>query len=753
MGIWANKLMQTILRQTILHNKKNYSSKKLLVVMFLSAGVLSPFNSYASNLEKLLFSKLPSNKVQINLFGDETFPEPKIFSTKDPARVVFDFYGMKSKLDVNRYNIKIGAVDTLQIVQVADRTRVVMNLIASAPYQISQEQNQFIINVNPIDKGLSDKAEIQPFAPQPNLPKDQSLVNIDFHRTEKGGGRIIVNLSDAETSVNLKQQDGQIIVDFKNINIPSNLEKRLDVTDFATPVRAVETFQNGEHVRMIIEPLGQYQQVSYQNDDIFTVILDPIDKKKEEKKPETNESGYSGERLSMNFQRLEVRSALSVIADFTGLNIIASDDVQGDLTLNLKDVPWDQALDVILETKGLAKRQKGNVIWVAPAQRLADFEKLQLEAAKTSEALEPLISEILEINYAKAIDLRDVILEDREDIENDDEENRQIVLVQSGSAETDQENASNASASLQITVDERTNSLIITTTASNLKVIKALIAKLDRPVRQVMVETRIVSANDNFSKELGAKLGFQRLTENASGPNSSNFGSTAGSGTLSGANAVQSSFLDGDGLFDATTEPGNLSVDLGANGALGNSPASYAFSLFKAGTGYANIINLELSALEAEAKGKIVSSPRLVTSNQQEARISTGESRFITTTNSQGTTVLQSRDALLSLAVRPQISPDDTIVMDVIITQDFFLATNAIRRNNIITQVTVDNGETVIIGGIYQEQEAKEITKVPILGDIPVLKRLFRKTSKSQDRTELIIFLTPKIIDGELDIG
>lgn len=723
-------------------------SKKITIINALFLSLVASSVCSAANLNEVLFSKLPSNKVQINLSGDGDFPEPKIFSTKDPARVVFDFFGMKSKLDKPNFNIKSGAVDTLSVVNVADRTRVVMDLLDNAPYRVSRNANTFVINVDgPERLIIKDKAKPQPFSVKPKLDVSRRVKGVDFRRSEKGGGRIVVDLSDPSTIVGLKKIDGEVVVDFRKTTLDNSLEKRLDVTDFATTVRALDVFQNGDDVRIVIEPSGPFQQVSYQNDNIFTVILDPIEKKVEKK---DDGSGYKGDKLSMNFQGVEVRSVLSVISDFTGLNIIASDDVTGDLTLNLKDVPWDQALDLILETKGLAKRQKGNVIWVAPAQRLAEFERLQLEAAQSSKALEPLVTEVIEINYAKADVIKGVILEERDN--SDSNPGQQILFVQPGSADSSSNVSSDKDASLKITADERTNSLIITTTESNLIGIKALIAKLDSPIRQVMVETRIVLANDTFSKELGAKLGLQRVVENAVA-GSSNVGNVASSGTLQGANNIQQSLLDGNESVFNASRLGAPNVDLGASGAADSAPASYAFSLFKAGTGYADIISLELSALEAEGSGKIVSSPRLVTSNQKAAEITTGQTRFITVGISpEGTPITVTRDALLKMLVTPQITPDDNVILDVNITQDTFLTIDSIRRNNIATQVSVENGETIIIGGIYQEAQFDNVTKVPLLGDLPVLGRLFKKRSRQDNRSELLIFLTPKIIDGELNL-
>lgn len=749
--------------QPLLKRKVSFL-KKIVYFVFVATSALSSGSAIAAELEKVLFTQLPSNKVQISLKTSEgTLPEPTVFKTQSPARIVFDFIGLKSALQQTDFLVNSGSVASLKVVEVSDRTRLVMNLVASAPHEVSQSDGQFVIVVDPVSTASINNVEPKPFAKKSEIISSRKVDNVDFRRTAKAGGKVIIKLSDPKTVVNVGQKDGEVVVDFRDTTVDSALEKRLDVTDFATTVSSIDTFQNGKNVRMIISPSSEYQQISFQNNDIFTIILDPITEEKVEEDNLADENGFTGERLSLNFQRLEVRSALSVISDFTGLNIIASDDVSGELTLNLKDVPWDQALEVILETKGLAKRQKGNVIWVAPARRIAEFEKQQLEAAQSSAALEPLVSEVVKINYANAEDLRDVILDDTNDDSsnsgsgNGNAERSVVFLQQTGSGVnpvgSDEDNG--GAVSLAITADERTNSLIVTTTRSNLIAVKALIRELDTPVRQVMVETRIVDAADNFSKELGARLGFTRLTENAEALGTTgNLGNTAIAGSLAGANNAQQSIIDGGDIFANTAGPGNLNVDLGANPIGTTAPASYAFSLFRAGTGFANIINLELSALEQSGQGKIISSPRLVTSDKQTAEIETGESRTIgTRTDDDGNAVAITRDALLSLSVTPQISPDDNIILEVEVTQDFFLTGNDVQRNRIETEVTIENGETIVIGGIYQEQQSDFVTKVPLLGDIPYLGRLFKQRSRSNNRTELLIFLTPRIIDGKLSLN
>ena len=710
----------------------------------------------AADLKGIKYTKLPGDKVQINLETSGDFDEPGVFNTSEPARLAFDFFGMKKGDVESLLKVGIGSVDSIVTVATDDRTRVVVNLIENAKFNTEKIANGFVINVgNGIEKtSTATSSKPKPFAKQPELVSSKSIEKIDFRRSKNGGGKVIVNLSDPSTSIDVSEQAGEIVIDFQGAKISSDLEKRLDVTDFATPVDSIDSFQSGENVRLILIPNGEYRQISYQNGKEFTVIVDPFVETEEERAARENETGFNGERLSINFQRIQVRAALAVIADFTGINIVASDEVEGELTLNLKDVPWDQALDVILETKGLSKRQTGDVIWIAPAARVAELKKAQAEAAAASAELEPLVSEVIQINYARATDLRDVLLGEEDNSggggqSNDDTQN--TVILDEGEGGSGSQNAKDGKSGLIITADERSNSLLVTTTRENLKGIKALINKLDKPLRQVMVETRIVEASDTFSRELGARLGFQRVTENTSGFGSgTNLGTTISGATVGGNDVVGNSLVDDGPLQFAQGGPG-LNVDLSANPIGLESAASYAFQLFRAGTGFANILNLELSALEANGDGKIVASPRLVAANNTEARISQGQIVIFERANSDGETL--EREALLELVVTPQITPDDRVILDVEITQDSFESATVINTKRIETQILVENGETIIIGGIFQEQEVNQITKVPFLGDLPYLGNAFKKKSKLKDRTELLIFLTPKLINDALRLG
>jgi len=718
-----------------------------------------------AKLNSIIYSKLTGDNVQINLVTDGLVGEPGSFSTNNPARIALDFFGLKKNLRENLIKIGVGQVDSVVAVETEDRTRVIINLFDTARYEVGKAENGYVITVFNTEFDDSVRVAPKPFAKPHDVVQKRNVEKIDFRRSELGGGKLTIDFSEESVTVDTREKDGEIIVDLLGVNLPNELEKRLDVIDFATPVQTIDAFQNSENVRMVLVPQGKYQHLSYQSGKRFTLMVDPIIETEEDrKKAEADESGYSGERLSINFQKIDVRSALAVIADFTGINFVTSDSVQGEITINLQDVPWDQALDVIMKTKGLAKRQNGNVIWIAPAQEIARVEEEALKAQATAAEFAPLSSEIIQINYAKAKDIAEVI--------------KSVKVIKQGSTSSNASVGGNNSSSLNVTetdknslltergsvtVDERTNSLLVQDVASKIKQLRKVIAQLDKPVRQVMVETRIVEASDTFSRELGARLGFQRVTENARFPganDSQGIGEFVGSGTTEGLQTIQNSQLEEDGVLEFDTSrgtPGGLAVDLGASGIDGNRAASYAFDVFRTGTGFAHLITLELSALEANGRGKIIASPRLVTANQKKAIIKQGEERLFTVPGADQGEV-EEKEAVLLLEVTPQITPDDRVILDVKITQDAFIpasdgAVGALRKKEVITQVLADNGETIIIGGIYQEEISKGTTKVPILGDIPILGNLFKKKSSRESRVELLIFLTPKIISPKLNLG
>lgn len=726
------------------------------------------------NLNNIVHSKLPGDNIQINLVTDGNVGAPGTFSTANPARIALDFFGMKKQLANDMIKISEGNVDSVVAVETADRTRVIINLISTSRFDVVEAEDGYAITVYNTEIDDSARTEPKPFAKRPDVLPDTAVSNIDFRRSEAGGGSLTIDLSEEGTTIDTREQDGEIIIDLLGVTLPTELERRLDVVDFATPVRTVDAFQNSDNVRLVIVPQGDYQHLSFQAGNRFTLVVDPVVITEEDKKNEAEELlGYSGERLSINFQKIEVRAALAVIADFTGINFVTSDTVQGDITINLKDVPWDQALDVIMKTRGLSKRQTGNVIWVAPSQEIAKVEEEELKANAIAAEFAPLVSEIIQINYAKAADIADVI--------------KSVKVVRQGAVSSSSAANSSFASSLNVTetdknslltgrgsvtVDARTNSLLVQDVAGKIKELRGVIAKLDKPVRQVLIETRIVEANDTFSKELGARLGFQRITSQAKfpGASGSNIGDFIGSGTTEGLTTIVDSLNDDEPgtIYDQSRgTPGGLAVDLGAASINGDNPASYAFDIFRAGRGFQHLITLELSALEADGRGRVVASPRLITSNQREASISQGVEQYVTIPgNGSGASGggggggaggggggLEKIEAELRLVVTPQITPDDRVIMDVTINQDRLITSQLVGTKEIQTQVLADNGETIVIGGIYQEDEGADEVKVPFLGDVPVLGRLFKKKSTRSNRTELLIFLTPKIISPKLNLG
>ena len=748
----GSKIMKTCLS---IKNTFRPGIVSAVIGLLLAMSASMAFAQNTVNLTSIVYSQLPGGDVQINLVTDGNVGEPGSFSTDNPARIALDFFGMRQQLDQTSMKISSGKVDSVVAVETPDRTRVIINLIDTARYQVLEAENGYAITVYNTQIDESPRVTPAPFAKRPDVLSETAVTNIDFRRSDAGGGSLIVDLNDDGVTVDTRERDGEIIVDLLGVTLPTELEKRLDVVDFATPVRSIDAFQNSNSVRLVILPEGKYQHLSFQTGNRFNLVVDPIVETEEDlRNQEDLDNGYEGERLSINFQNIDVRSVLAVIADFTGINFVTSDSVQGEITINLKDVPWDQALDVIMRTKGLAKRENGNVIWIAPAAEIARVEEEELKANAVVAELTPLASEIIQINYAKAADIADVIKSvEPVDISGD-----------GGGVNVETDTNSLLTSRGSVTVDDRTNSLLVQDVAYKISQLRNVIAKLDKPVRQVMIETRIVEASDTFSKELGAKLGFQRITENAQFPGASgtNLGQFIGGGTTDGNNIISDSLAEDDGLIEFA-DPSGLSVDLGANGIDGSRAASYAFDIFRAGTGFAHLITLELSALESDGRGKVVASPRLITANQREATIKQGEERVFTVSSantaggqSQST---ETKEAVLELTVTPQITPDDRIIMDVLVIQDTFIPTTnlltaaALRTAEIQTQVLTANGETIVIGGIYQEVQDEAVTKVPLLGDLPVLGNLFRRKSQNDSRTELLIFLTPKIISPKLNLG
>ena len=695
-------------------------------------------------LTGLNYARLSGDRVQIDIEVDGTAPEPKVFRTVDPPRIALDFAGMTNKSGKQMHRVDISAVNSLVLAEDGERMRMVLNLANPADFSVDRTVDGLALTVSPgaSRTGLSTQSTRRAvnFIQDDGIDKPYQINNVDFRRSSNGAGRVIVKLSGSEVAVDLQEIAGEIIAVFPNTKLPVELEQRLDVTDFATPVSTVDTFEDGRNTKMVITPFGRYKQSSVQSGDTLVVEISPLSRAEIEAE-RADEFGYTGERLSLNFQRISVRAALQVIADFTGLNFVTSDAISGDLSLRLKDVPWDQALDVILQTKGLAMRQKGNVVWVAPAQEIADKERQALESRQEVGELAPLVSELIRISYAKAEDIAAIL----KSIKAVDSGIQQSAFGSVSINELKTEENTLLSSRGSVTVDQRTNSLLIQDTAVKLREVRELITKLDVPVKQVQIETRIVEANDDFSKNIGARLGFSMIVQDAETIGGVNLGDNFLGATVdSNADARLSGTLDNS---DA------LSVNLPASAIGEDAAASYAFSLARLGDGFLKLLDLEISALQAEGNGRVVANPKILTTDKNTATIEQGQERLTTFGSAFGTVATEGQEALLKLEVTPQITPDDKITLDVEITNDSFAGVDdTVNTKRIETQTLLENGETVIIGGIYTQDEFFMVSKVPFLGDIPFLGNLFKKRTSRNNRTELLIFLTPRIIDPALAI-
>jgi type IV pilus assembly protein PilQ len=707
------------------------------------AGAAAPTVDEKNVIEDIVYSKLAGDRVQITLKMSKAPVEPSAFTITNPARISLDFPNTRVGMAKKTVPVKEGAVYSITAIGAEDRSRVVLSLIKPVAYSTTVDDKNFVITVEaPVGTVAgTEQPKTTHFASSRKSGGKYSLKNIDFRRGPQGDGKIIINLSDPTVGIDIREQAGEIIVDFLDTSISLEMQRRLDVVDFATPVQTIDTVAQGKNTRMVITPKGKYEHIAYQTGSVFTLSVKPIIEKPDEKK--VDEFGYSGEKLSLNFQNIEARAALQVLADFTGLNFVVSDTVRGSLTLRLKDVPWDQALDLIVDAKNLAVRRKGNVVTVAPAAEVAAKEKAALEATKSVIELEPLVSELIQINYAKADDVA-ALLKSIKPVGGglpEQASGSQIL----GAAPPPAAPTSSATNSLlsprgQVTVDARTNSILIQETPGKIREIRKLISQLDQPVRQVMIESRLVEATDNFSKSLGTKFGVKTTKNtNASGR----------TGAVSGTATDSSSIVSAGTL---TSSADGLNVNLPSPGIGTTSAASLGVTLAKLGAN-GSLLNLELSALEQEGKGKLISSPRVITANQKKASIEQGQERVFTTVTTGAVTVTTKR-ATLKLDVTPQITPDDRVILDVDITKDNFAdAINGLLNvKEIKTQVLLDNGETVVIGGIYEQDKNDTTSKVPFFGDLPLLGWLFKSQEAHDNKTELLIFLTPRIMSENISL-
>jgi type IV pilus assembly protein PilQ len=674
---------------------------------------------------------LPGGKVvvKVNLKNALT-ALPAGFTVGNPPRIALDLPNTANAMGRNTVEANLGPLSSVNVVQAGTRTRLVLNLNKSVEYEATIDGKSLLVALGDVGAGAAPVNVSPHFAEAAPGAASHSIRAVDFRRGAAGEARIVTTLSDAQAGINIRQQSNGVVIDFIGTELPKALQRRLDVADYGTPVQTIETYTLGDNTRMVIQPKGGWEYSAYQTDNTFIVEVKQSDDA--QKKTADGKTKYSGEKLSLNFQNVEVRSVLQVIADFTGLNIIASDTVTGNLTLRLKDVPWDQALDLIMQSKGLDKRQNGNVIWIAPRDELLSKEKLELEAKSAVIDLEPLTTEYIQLNYMRADEAKNILYGAPGSTTNSTAASNVDCSAQAAGLTTTTVAAATQSAGGsdnqkvltkrgRATYDLKTNMLIITDTASKIQEVRELLARLDVPARQVMIEARVVVADSNWSRDLGARL---------------NFTAANGSGTRS---------ISGNGQALPNFAAPNLLMNLldPANGSM---------------------LGLELRALEADNRGKVVSNPRVMTTNQKPAVILNGtQIPYVTPGTANSPATVTFKDVFLCLLVDPQILNNDSLIMTVEIQKDAVDPSNtvfvngvgnvsAITTKRIKTQVRVNNGETLVLGGIFDQQELNNVSKVPFLGDLPVLGHLFKTTSKSDQKTELIIFLTPRILDDRLSI-
>ncbi|AKH70500.1 type IV pilus secretin PilQ/competence protein [Spongiibacter sp. IMCC21906] len=700
-------------------------ARSLLALVGLS---LVSLQLAAAELTNIQFNALQGGSFEARLQFNGTPPEVKGYTIEKPARIALDFPGAESTLSQKKYPLAYDNASSAVVLEGRDRTRLVLNLIRLASYETRVEGNTLVVEVG----GTGGKSYMKEKYSNPivstsstNQPDTDNMIrDLDFRRGDAGEGRLVIQLADDKADINVFVEGSKIKIDFKGVNLPQNLQRRFDVADFATPVKMIDARMGEKGAKISLEAKGEYDYLAYQTDAEYVVSVKPLTKQEVELR--RKEFAYVGEKLSLNFQDIEVRSVLQLIADFTDLNLVASDTVTGNITLRLQNVPWDQALELVLKTKGLDKRQVGNVLMVAPAAEIAERERQQIEAQKQVEELAPLQTEFIRIRYADADELFRLFKpEDR-----DSETSTGSILSPRG----------------KVIVDKRTNSLLITETADRLEEFRRLVSLIDVPVRQVQIEARIVRASSDFDRALGVRWGGAYIRRDGDNIYSAN-------GDIESDQQTQNNFVNalaaGSPTFQAT--PG-LVTDLGVNSAAG----TFALGFISPDV----LLNLELSALESKGRGEIVSQPRIVTGDKEPAIIKSGTEIPYPESSANGETTIAFKEAVLKLDVTPIITPDDRIIMDLTINQDtvgeLVIATGlggqvpTIDTTELKTRVLVSNGETVVLGGVYDQLDIESETKVPFLGDIPFLGRLFKNTSVTREKQETLIFITPRILADSL---
>lgn len=694
-----------IITQSVSRNMRMKSSLSRIGVVLLLA-MSSPM-VLAANLQALDVASLPGDRVELRLTFDEPVSAPRGYTIEQPARIALDLPGVTNKLGAKNRELGVGNARSVTIVEAKDRTRLIVNLTNLAPYSTRVEGNNLYVLVGAgtvANTPVVAPVSVAPVSGGHAVSAGKSVSNIDFQRGEQGEGNVVITLSDATVTPNIQEQGGKIRLDFAKTQLPDSLRVRLDVKDFATPVQFVSATHVSGSASIIVEPVGLYDYLAYQTENKLTLSVKPLSQDDADRR-KAERFAYTGEKLSLNFQDIDVRSVLQLIADFTDLNLVASDTVAGNITLRLQNVPWDQALDLVLKTKGLDKRKVGNVLLVAPADEIAARERQELESQKQIAELAPLRRELIQVNYAKASDIATLF--------------QSVANIEEGGSERG-----------SVTVDDRTNSIIAYQTQERLDELRRIVAQLDIPVRQVMIEARIVEANVDYEKALGVRWGGTKVFGG---------GKWVGYGNDDNGDEGGNSGDEASGNFPF--------VDLGVTGRTSG-----------IGIGFVTdntILDLELSAMEKTGNGEIVSQPKVVTADKETAKILKGTEVPYQESSSSGATTVSFKEAALALEVTPQITPDNRIIIEVKVNKDEPDYTNAvlgvppIKKNEVNAKVLVSDGETIVIGGVYSNTQSKAVDKVPFLGDLPYLGRVFRRDVVTDQKSELLIFLTPRILNTQ----
>ena len=690
--------------------EKTWHWLALLVIVGLSP------TAYAKvNLEEIEFSSLPGDKTEIRMTFDGRPPAPTGYTIEQPARIALDLLEVSSGLENKYHALGSGNARSVTVVEAQDRTRVIVSMTELVAYSTKVDGNMLVVLVGKEQQGMTvdkedDIGELMDSRESVASSSYPHIEEVDFQRGELGEGRVIVKLSDPGVGVDVSTFGGKIRIEFSSTHISESLQRRLDVTDFATPVLIVDSLPEGDNTVFMVEPTGEYDYLAYQADEIFTLEVRPLGTGEFEAF-QNSAFLYTGEKLSINFQNIEIRAVLQLIADFTDLNLVAPDTVQESITLRLKNVPWDQALEIIMKTKGLGKRQVGNVLMVAPAADLAAREKMEMESQAQLSELAPLHTEFIEVRYANASEI--------------------FSLFQSSG-----EGGGVVSPRGSVIVDARTNSIILTETTDRINEFREVLDKLDVPVRQVLIEARIVTASSNFSESMGVRWGTLGFGSYDNGSMLTQFG-----GSLETVGEVRDSVGTGGPL--SFSSPDHLVIDLGIGAA-----EATGFAVGIVDQDY--LLELELSALETEGSAEVIARPKVITADKQAASISSGVQIPYQEASSSGASTVSFAEAVLGLDVTPQITPDDRIIMELQVSQDtvgaVFNGVPSINTNNIQTQVLVNNGDTIVLGGIFTTQTTRSVTKTPFLGDLPYLGQFFRRNTESDDKQELLIFITPRLI-------